>query len=127
MRESSQTRLTISNAEFYAYHGVKTEEHILGGKYQVDADLFYDATEAVIKDDVNLAINYEEVLYCIEEIIAGENYSLIETLVNEILNLLLEKFPMLSKASVRVRKMNAPVRRVIKCIEAEQTMIRKEL
>ncbi len=124
MKESSLHRLTIRSAEFYAYHGVKAEEQALGGKYQVDLDLFYDATQAVINDDVNYAINYEEAMFCIEEVIAGDSYNLIETIANEICNLLMEKFQLLEKATVRVRKMNAPIRRVVSFIEAEQTMIR---
>jgi len=124
MKESSLHRLTIRSAEFYAYHGVKAEEQALGGKYQVDLDLYYDATQAVINDDVNYAINYEEAMFCIEEVIAGDSYNLIETISNEICNLLMEKFQLLQKATVRVRKMNAPIRRVVSFIEAEQTMIR---
>lgn len=124
MKESSLHRLTIRSAEFYAYHGVKAEEQALGGKYQVDLDLYYDATQAVINDDVNYALNYEEAMFCIEEVIAGESYNLIETIANEICNLLMEKFQLLQKATVRVRKMNAPIRRVVSYIETEQTMIR---
>ena len=124
MKDTSLTKLTIRSAEFYAYHGVKTEEQTLGGKYQVDLDLYYDATEAYINDDVKYALNYEEAMSCIEDAIAGESYNLIETISNEILNSAMEKFPLLSKATVRVRKMNAPIRRVVSYIEAEQTMTR---
>lgn len=127
MKEASLMRLTIKDAEFYAYHGVKSEEQTLGGKYQVDLDLWYDATEAIINDDVNFALNYEEAMFCIEEAIAGDSYNLIETAANEILNMAMERFPNLVKANVRVRKMNAPIRRVVKFIEAEQSMVRKSL
>jgi dihydroneopterin aldolase len=72
-----------------------------------------------------MALNYEEAFFCIEEVIGGENCHLIETLAREILNMLLEKFPELLKATVRVRKMNVPIRRIIKYIEAEQTIERK--
>jgi dihydroneopterin aldolase len=124
MREQSLVRLTVRSAEFYAYHGVKAEEQALGGKYQVDLDLFYDGKQAIINDDVNLAINYDEAMFCIEEFIAGESFNLIETIANEILNMLMDKFPNLVKATVRVRKMNAPIRRVVSYVEAEQSMTR---
>lgn len=124
MLESSAIRLTIRSAEFYAYHGVKPEEQTLGGKYQVDLDLYYDGRQAIINDEVNFALNYEEALFCVEEVISGENFNLIETIANEILNLLFDKFPQLQKATVRVRKMNAPIRRVVSFIEAEQTLTR---
>ncbi len=126
MKETSLLRLTIRSAEFYAYHGVKPEEQTLGGKYQVDLDLYYNATQAIINDDVNSAINYEVAMECIEEAISGDSYNLIETIAGDILNMAMEKFPMLMKATVRVRKMNAPIRHVVSYIEAEQTIARKQ-
>jgi len=125
MKKASLMKLSIAGAQFYAYHGVKNEEQHLGGKYEVDLEMYYDATHAIINDDVNLALNYEEAFFCIEEVIAGENYHLIETLAREILNLLMEKFPELQKAKVRVRKMGVPIRRIVKYIESEQSISRK--
>lgn len=124
MKKVSLTRLTIRSAEFYAYHGVKIEEQQLGGKYQVDLDMYYDAMDAIINDSVNNAVNYEVAMGSIEDVIAGESYNLIETICNDILNSVMDKFPILKKATVRVRKMNAPIRRVVSFVEAEQTIER---
>jgi len=126
MKTVSLTRLTVRSAEFYAYHGVKQEEQNLGGKYQVDLDMYYDATEAIINDSVHNALNYEVAMGSIEDVIAGESYNLIETICSDILNNVMDKFPMLRKATVRVRKMNAPIRRVVSFVEAEQTMTREQ-
>ena len=126
MKKVSLTRLTIRSAEFYSYHGVKLEEQTLGGKYQVDVDMYYDATEATIKDSVRKALNYEVAMNSIEDTIAGDSYNLIETICRDILNSLMDKFPMLERATVRVRKMNAPIRRIVSFIEAEQSMTREE-
>ncbi len=125
MKETSLMKLGIKSAEFYAYHGVKSEEQSLGGKYEVDLDLWYRAAEAIIHDDVNEALNYEEAMFCIEEVISGDSYRLVETIARDILNMAMEKFPQLQIATVRVRKMNVPIRRVVSYIEAEQTMTRK--
>jgi len=125
MKESSLTRLSIRDAEYYAYHGVKTEERELGGKYQIDLDMYYDAKNAVINDDVKYALNYEEAMFCISEVI-GESYNLVETVASEILNMIADKFPNLVRATVRVRKMNVPIRRVVKCIEIEQSIVRQK-
>jgi dihydroneopterin aldolase len=124
MKESTLTKLCIKDAEFYAYHGVKAEEQALGGKYQVDLELYYNATEAIINDDVNYAVNYEEAMYCIREVVCDESYNLVETIAWEILNMIMEKFPMLVKSTVRVRKMNVPIKNVVKYIEAEQKLSR---
>jgi dihydroneopterin aldolase len=125
MFKPSLTRLSIVNAEYYAYHGVKPEEKKLGGKYEVDLDLYYDAKAAQLNDDVQDALNYEEAMFCISEVITGsDNYNLVETICSDILTMLMEKFKNLQKATVRVRKLNVPMRRVIGYIEAEQTIER---
>ncbi|MCX6154731.1 MAG: dihydroneopterin aldolase [Candidatus Kapabacteria bacterium] len=127
MKETSITRLSVKDAEYYAYHGVKPEEKKLGGKYQVDLDLYYDAKNAFVNDDVGDALNYEEALYCVSEVINGDSYDLIETIANEILNAILEKFTQLDKATVRVRKMGAPIQQVVRYVEVEQTMTRRKI
>ncbi len=124
MKKASLTKLSIKGAVFYAYHGVKKEERKLGGKYEVDLDLWYDATNAIIKDDVSAALNYEEAMFCIAEVISGESYRLVETVANEILNMIMERFRMLEKTTVTIRKIAVPMRRVIEHIEVEQSMQR---
>lgn len=128
MLKSSLTRLSIVNAEYYAYHGVKPEERKLGGKYEVDLDLYYDATSAIVNDDVKYALNYEEAMFCISEVIAGsDNYNLIEAICSDILSMVMDKFPELQVATIRLRKLNVPMRRVIGYVEAEQTIERAKV
>lgn len=125
MKKTSLIKLSIKNAEYYSFHGVKPEERKLGGKYQVDLDMYYDATKAIINDDVKDALNYEEAMFCISEVISNESYNLVETIANEILNMLMEKFPQLESSTVRIRKLCAPIRHVVDCIEVEQTIERQ--
>ena len=125
MKQTSLTRLCIKNAQFYAYHGVRSEEQALGGRFEIDVDVFYNAKQAAISDDVNNALNYEELMYHINEVIAGDPYNLIETVALEILDTLMDRFPMLQKATVRVRKHSVPMRHVIDYVEVEQSMTRE--
>lgn len=118
-------KLKLENAVYYAYHGVKPEEKKIGGRYEVDLEMWYDATKAIINDDISEALNYEEAMFCISEVINGEeSYDLIETICNEILNMLMEHFDYLQKATCRIRKLNAPLKRYIDYVEAEQTIER---
>lgn len=126
MKKTSLTRISIINSQYYAYHGVKEEERKLGGKYEVDLIMDYDAKTAIVHDDVNYALNYEIAMYCIAEVMTGDSYSLIETIANEILNSVVEKFEFIRKATVRVRKINAPVKRYIDYVEVEQTVVIEE-
>lgn len=124
---SSLARLTVAGAAFYAYHGVKAEERDLGGKYEVDLDLYYDSKQAVISDNISDAVNYEEALYRVSEVInSDDHYELVETLAYDILRALMNRFPLLMEVTVRIRKYYAPVRHVIGHIEVEQTLVRED-
>ena len=125
MKRKSLTKLSINGAKFYANHGVTPEEREVGGKYEVDVDLWYDATNAIINDDVQFAMNYEEAYFVVSELITGESYNLIETLANEINNMLMEKFPQAMKVAVKVRKITVPIRGILNYVEAEQTIERE--
>lgn len=124
MSKTLLTRLSIKNAEFYGYHGAKQEEHTLGGRYQIDLDMYYDAKLAIDKDQVQYAVNYENALYCIEEVISDDSYNLIETIAYDILKFLMDRTPQIEKATIRVRKLNAPIRRPVSYVEAEHTLTR---
>lgn len=126
MKLESLTKLSIINLEFYAYHGVKKEEKKLGGKFQVDLDVYYNSKKAVINDDINFAVNYEELVFTVSELMLNEVYDLVETLANEILNSILDKFEQVEKVGVKIRKMNVPMRRVVNYVEIEQNMERGE-
>lgn len=124
-RHASLTRISIANAEFFAYHGVREEEHQLGGRFQVDIDLYYNATKAVVSDNINDTINYEEVLYVVTEHMNGEPYELIETLAHDIATALVDKFDAASQATVRVRKLNVPLQQILEYVEAEYSAVRE--
>lgn len=124
---SSLTRLSVVGAAFYAYHGVKPEERDLGGKYEVDLDLYYESKQAVISDNISDAVNYEEALYRVSEVInSDDHYELVETLAYDILRALMNRFVSLVEATVRIRKYYAPMRQVIDYVEVEQTLIRED-
>jgi len=121
------TKLFISNAIFYGYHGVAKAEKYLGGRYQVDIELWYDAESAVTTDDIGYAINYQNVLFEVSDLMQNEHYNLIETLANEILLTIMNKFEQIKKTRIKLRKLNAPVNHYIDFIEVEQTFDREEI
>ncbi|OGU59843.1 MAG: dihydroneopterin aldolase [Ignavibacteria bacterium GWF2_33_9] len=119
--KKSLTKLTIKNFEIYAFHGVREEEAKLGGKFQIDVEIWYDATEASVQDDISKALNYENILFDISEICSNENYQLIETLNLELLKTLVENYINIEKVTVRVRKFNIPFKGILDYVESEQT------
>lgn len=121
---AKHTRLSIVSAEFFAYHGARKEEHTLGGRYQVDADVEFDASDAVVSDDLSDTVNYEEILFRINEHMNGEPYDLIETLAFDIAASVLEQFDRVHAVTIRIRKMNVPIQEIIDCVECEVTVRR---
>lgn len=121
--EKSLTKLTIKNLDIFAFHGVKEEENKLGGRFQIDVELSYDATEAAIQDNLSKALNYENLLYEINEICSNESFKLIETLTLELLKSIVENHPIVEKVTVKVRKYNIPFKGILEYIESEQTFI----
>ena len=122
MKKLSLCKLSIANAQYYAYHGVSPEEKKIGGKYEIDIDMYYNSSDAALKDDVQHAINYEDALFIVDEIMGEESFDLIETIASEILNALTDRFTALKEATVRVRKLNAPLKAVVDYVEAEQSI-----
>ncbi|MCU0329553.1 MAG: dihydroneopterin aldolase [Candidatus Kapabacteria bacterium] len=126
-RSESLTRISVRDAEYFAYHGVRSEERTLGGRYQVDVDLFFNATTAVVSDNINDTINYEEVLFIVGEHMNGEQpYELIETLSYDLATALLDRFNAARRVTVRVRKLNVPVQQILGHVEAEVTASRDD-
>ncbi|MEW5844460.1 MAG: dihydroneopterin aldolase [Bacteroidota bacterium] len=111
--------IRIKNASFYAYHGALQEEQNMGGRFEADVDIYTDFSEAAKKDNLKLAINYEDVYKYINKLIHEKKYYLIETLATVIADALLTKYAGIQKIAVRVRKHHAPVGGVIDWVEAE--------
>lgn len=111
--------IRIKNASFYGYHGALTEEQSVGGKFEIDADLYFDFSKAAKSDNLNDTVDYKKIYNFISQLVVDNKYYLIETLAMKIADSLLTGFPIIDKVAVRVRKKNVPVGGVIDCVEAE--------
>lgn len=117
--------IRIKNASFYAYHGVATDEQNLGGKFEVDVELYADLSEAVEHDSLKRTIDYESIYSVIQKIITTKKYYLLEALANTIASGILSDFSLVQGVTVRVRKPHPPVKGVVDYVEAEITVNRR--
>ncbi len=124
-RQITLTRLSIDSAEFFAFHGVREEERSLGGRFQVDVDVWYDTMKAVVSDDVSDTVNYEEVLFLVNEHMNGESCELIETLAFDMASAIIDRFTSVRQCTVRVRKFNVPIQQILDHVETEITVTRE--
>ena len=111
--------IRLHNAVFYAYHGVMSEEHNLGGKFEVDVDLFCDLTDARLTDNLHHTVNYEQVYAVMKQAVIGKKYHLIEAVADAIASGILQGFPRVDRVCIKVRKPGAPVHGVIDHVEVE--------
>jgi dihydroneopterin aldolase len=117
--------IRLHNAVFYAYHGVLDDEQHLGGKFEVDVDLYCRLDAAVKHDALKHTVNYERVYDCVKTLVVNRKYFLIEALAGTIAHELLKNFRLIERAVVRVRKPGAPIKGVIDYVEVELTETRK--
>ncbi len=111
--------IKLHNAVFYAYHGALSDEQNLGGKFEIDVELYCDLSDAKTSDHLSETVNYEKVYAAMKNVVTEKKYFLIEALAHSIGDNILQKFSAVQKTIVRVRKPGAPVHGVIDTIEVE--------
>lgn len=122
-----QNIIKIKNATFYGYHGVRSEEQSVGGKFEADVDIYTDFSEAVKEDNLDKTIDYHKVYSFMYHLALEQKYYLIESLASKIADELLIKFDRISKIVVRVRKNNPPLGGVVDYVEIEVVKNRDEI
>ncbi|MFA5833232.1 MAG: dihydroneopterin aldolase [Bacteroidota bacterium] len=116
--------IKLHNAVFYAYHGALTDEQTLGGKFEIDVELYCDLTKAKLTDDLNETVNYEKVYSLMKKIVTEKKYYLIEALAYTIGSGIIAAFIQVQKVIVRVRKPGAPIHGVVDTIEVQIETVR---
>jgi dihydroneopterin aldolase len=119
--------IRIKKATFYGYHGVRSEEQSVGGKFEADVDIYTDFSDAAKNDSLSETIDYHKVYSFMYHLALEQKYYLIEALAVKIANELLVRFTKINKVAVRVRKNNPPLGGVVDCVEVEVVKERKDL
>ena len=118
---TARSCVRLVNLTFYAHHGVHREEHFVGAKYEVDAEMHLDYREAARKDDIRNTIDYRFVYEKITAVLTQKKYYLIEAVAYTIATELLASHHTLEEITVRVRKRNPPIGGVCDYAEAVYT------
>ncbi|MFT6715879.1 MAG: dihydroneopterin aldolase [Saprospiraceae bacterium] len=110
----------ISGLKVYAYHGVHEVENIVGQWYVVDLSLSVDFTEAQENDKLSGTIDYSKV----NDMILSEmkiNSKLIEHVAGRIKTSLQNQFTMLKSGSIKISKLNPPVKGAVNAVAVTVT------
>lgn len=98
----------IEGMKFFAFHGHYPVEQFVGSEFIVELKIDVQDTYATISDKLDDAINYQT-LY---EMVKAEmmvNSNLLEHVGNRILSAIYNKFPKISRAEVKISKLNPPM------------------
>lgn len=109
--------IRMKNCAFFARHGVLDAEETLGQRFYVDAELTVDPGKALVEDSIEETVDYGVAFSVIQEIVTGKRRFLIEALALEVAKALCSRFPQIVRASITVRKPNAPVPGVLDYVE----------
>ncbi|WP_303010482.1 dihydroneopterin aldolase [uncultured Bacteroides sp.] len=98
----------LKNIRCYAYHGVATQENLIGNEYTIDLKLKTDIGKAAQTDEVADTINYAEVYNVIKHEMAIPS-RLLEHASIRIIQKLFEAFPAVEEIDFRLSKRNPPM------------------
>lgn len=93
--------------KFYAYHGVASQEKIVGNTFIVNLLLTADIEAATISDRLEDTINYAEVYAVVAKEMSTPS-QLLEAVAGRIMRALHQSFPQIIHVRVRVAKLNPP-------------------
>ncbi len=97
--------IKIEDMEFYAFHGHYKEEQIVGNRFLVDITIETDTTSAGASDNLKDAVNYQVVYTIIKREMEITSH-LLEHITTRILDSLYNEMTGITKATVKVSKMN---------------------
>lgn len=117
--------IRLKNMMFYGYHGISESEKSLGGKFEVDLDLYRDLKKAGESDNLKDTLDYEKIYKTVSNCTKQNKFYLIEKLAERIAKSVLLKYKV-EKLVVRVRKPHAPVKGVLDTVEVELERTRKD-
>ncbi|MGI9502404.1 MAG: 2-amino-4-hydroxy-6-hydroxymethyldihydropteridine diphosphokinase [Geminicoccaceae bacterium] len=101
--------VSVQNLCLHGFHGLLPEETKLGQKFYVDLDCFLNLAPCSAADDHDKTICYSALCDLTAEVSGEGPYRMIETLGDRIARTVLDRFAVVNKVVVQVRKPSAPI------------------
>lgn len=99
-------KVSLREVRFYSPIGFYEEEQLVGNEFYVNVDVYFPFENSDAEDLKN-TINYE-VLYQILLEVMSPKRKLLESALEDMLDLILKKFNFVQKVHVAIRKVNPP-------------------
>jgi|SRR5664280_77917 len=100
--------IQIEGMEFYSFHGHFKEEQIVGNRFLVDLTIETDMSKPRESDNLKDAVNYQQAYELIKMQMEQKSH-LLEHIAGRILDAIFSEMEGVTKATVKVSKMNPPM------------------
>jgi len=102
-------KISLSNLEFYAFHGVLEQERTVGGGYLADIALDVNVTATAYNhDELSGTVNYAQVYEAVKAEMMVPS-KLLEHVVMRIARRLLDEFSLVRQVEISLTKVNPPM------------------
>ena len=108
-----KTSIRLTDMQFYAYHGVLTQETRVGNNYVVNIFITANLLLACESDNVGDTINYA-LVYDMVKAEMEQPSKLLEHVAMRIYKTIRSAFPQITSLEVRLAKNNPPIRGEVK-------------
>lgn len=112
-------KIHLNDMVFYGYHGVHPEERKLGQRFIVNLTVEtrkeFDVDIHQLQDTIDYTRIYDEIKHTMEK----KQFHLLEDCANEILDTVMNKFPKIIEAVVKIRKPSVPINGSLGSVEIE--------
>ena len=98
--------VALRDVKFKAFHGFYPEEQLIGSHFLVDVEVTFlpnDDTE-----NLSVTVNYEDINTIVSSAMR-KTQKLLETVIRNIIDQLISKYPFIETATVGIKKMNPPM------------------
>jgi len=120
------SRICILGLRFHARHGCLPEEREKGQEFVLDAEIYYDAREAALGDDLGRAVDYHPLVNSLYRVATTERFDLLEALAFRLMGEIFSR-PPVQRARIRLHKPHAPLDHKPEDLFFELEMTREEM
>jgi 7,8-dihydroneopterin aldolase/epimerase/oxygenase len=117
-------KICLNEMVFYGFHGVYAEERSLGQRFIVSLHLTTDASHDNAIHKLEDTVDYTQVYAVIKDMMEANQFHLLETLANAILDRVIKEFSMVCKAEVFIQKPSVAIQGSLKSVEIIMERIR---
>lgn len=117
--------ILLNELHFHAFHGVGTQEQLVGNDFVVSLKLRTDLSRAILSDEVNDTVSYADVFQSVKEEMEIPS-RLLEHVAGSIIQRLFDDYPTVDEITLTLLKRNPPMNADIASAGVEVTVKRED-